>query len=105
MEKFKADIEEFIIRNRRPIKIWGLVLICSLMVLKGVMQIPQIKENREQISRLEDQIEYEQSRQNNIDEISNRVNSDEYIEKIASEKLGLVKANAKIFVDISEEQQ
>ena len=105
MEKFKADIEEFIIRNRRPIKIWGLVLICSLMVLKGIIQIPQIKENREQISRLQDQIKYEEIRQSNIDELAGRVSSDEYIEKIASEKLGLVKANAKIFVDISDEQK
>ena len=30
---------------------------------------------------------------------------DEYIEKMASEKLGLIKSNAKVFVDVSGEQQ
>lgn len=105
MEKLKSDIESFVIRHKRPIKIWALVIVCGLMLLKGVMQLPQISENRQQIAKLEKQIEYEKARQAEIDELSTKVDSDEYKEKIASEKLGLVKVNAKIFVDISEEQQ
>ena len=40
-----------------------------------------------------------------IEELKGKVNTDEYIEKMASEKLGLIKSNAKVFVDVSGEQQ
>ena len=50
-------------------------------------------------------IEYEQERQKEIEELKGKVNTDEYIEKMASEKLGLIKSNAKVFVDVSGEQQ
>ena len=43
--------------------------------------------------------------QKEIEELKGKVNTDEYIEKMASEKLGLIKSNAKVFVDVSGEQQ
>ena len=75
------------------------------MLFKGVMQIPQIVSGKAEIARLQTQIEYEKERQQEISELKDKVNTDEYIEKIATEKLGLVKSNAKIFVDVSGEQQ
>lgn len=104
MNELKERAEEFIISHKRGIKIWIFVILVGGMFFKGVMQQPQINKNREQIARLENQIEYEKERQNEIENLKDKVNSDEYIEKMAGEKLGLVKSDAKIFVDVSQEQ-
>lgn len=93
----------FIHKHKKRILIWGFFLIVFSMIFKGLMQQPQIYANKQKIAQLQEQIEYEKTRQAEIDELSTKVNTDEYIEKIASEKLGLVKSNAKIFVDVSSE--
>ncbi len=99
----KDRIVDFVRVHRKKIQIWVLVLLTGTMLLRGVMQIPRIYAAKAEIARLNEQIEYEKERQKEVGELSERVNSDEYIEKIAGEKLGLVKNNAKIFVDISGE--
>ena len=58
------------------------------MIFKGLMQIPQINANKAEVAKLTNQIEYEQERQKEIEELKGKVNTDEYIEKMASEKLG-----------------
>lgn len=104
MNKNKDKFIAFYKKNHRSIKIWAVILVSGAMVFKGVMQMPQINKNKENIAQLQEKIEYEKIRQDEIDELKEEVNSDEYIEKIASEKLGLVKNNAKIFVDVSDGQ-
>lgn len=104
MNELREAAVEFMSAHRRGIKIWLFIIIAAAMIFKGMMQQPQIKQNREQIAHLEDQIEYEKERQVEIENLKDKVNSDEYIEKMASEKLGLVKSTAKIFIDISQEQ-
>lgn len=69
------------------------------------MQLPRINAGKARIESLTKQLEYEQQRQQEIEVLSDRSNTDEYIEKIASERLGLIKSNAKIFIDVSGEQQ
>lgn len=80
----------------------GVCLLSFFCIFKGLMQIPQIKSNDAKIQELNDSIKYEQLRQAEIDELKDKVDTDEYIEKIAGEKLGLVKNNARIFIDVSE---
>ncbi len=104
MNNLRERAAEFYILHRRTIKIWVFIILVGGMIFKGMMQQPQINKNREQIARLENQIEYEKERQAEIENLKDKVNSDEYIEKMASEKLGLVKSSAKIFIDISQEQ-
>lgn len=104
MNKYKDKFIAFYKKNHRSIKVWAVILVSGAMVFKGVMQMPQINNNKENIVQLQEKIEYEKIRQDEIDELKNEVNTDEYIEKIASEKLGLVKNNAKIFVDVSDGQ-
>lgn len=104
IKEYRERTVQFLIAHRNPIKIWLFVLITSALLLKGMMQLPQIIENRKQIQTLSEQIEYEKLRQQEIEELKTKVNTDEYIEKMASEKLGLVKNNAKIFIDVSQEQ-
>ena len=89
-------------KNSRKISMALVIILAFAMIFKGLMQIPQILENREYAKYLEDSIEYENKRQLEIDELKDKVDTDEYIEKIAGDKLGLVKNNAKIFIDVSE---
>ena len=91
-------------KHRRAIIIWAVVIVSAGMVFKGVMQYPQINSNRKETAVLEKKAEAERNRQAEIDDLSTKVNTDEYIERIASEKLGLVKSNAKIFKDISGDE-
>ena len=99
--KNKRMIMSFLMKHKNKLLLWGFVLAVFSMLFKGVMQMPQIYANKQRIASLNEQIKYEKTRQLEIDELSGKVNTDEYIEKIASEKLGLVKNNSKIFVDVS----
>ena len=99
----QEKIIDFVSAHRQGIKIGLFLFIVFAMLFKGIMQQPQINENRKKIARLEEQIEYEQTRKAEIENLRDKVNSDEYIEKVASEKLGLVKSTAKIFIDVSQD--
>ncbi len=104
MNEYKDKIIDFVKLHKIGIKIWVFAILIGSMLFKGLMQIPQIMDGKKEIARLTEQIEYEKERQQEIIELKGKVNSDEYIEKIASEKLGLIKSNAKIFVDVSVEE-
>ena len=97
-------IADFAVSHKKSILTWAVVIICGFMLFKGMMQIPQIQENRLKIASVQNQIEYEKTRQQETNALMTQVDSDEYIEKVASEKLGLVKSNSKIFIDVSQEQ-
>lgn len=104
MNRLEKKLRKFYKKKRNGIKFWAVVLIAGAMVFKGVMQLPQIYGNKQKIAEINDKIEYERTRQQEIDDLKSKVDTDEYIEKIASEKLGLVKNNAKIFIDVSEDR-
>ena len=104
MIRLKDKIVKFLLEQKRKIIITTVAVIAGGMVIKGLMQLPTIDENRTQLAEVEANIENEKNRQAEIDNLTQKVNSDEYIEKIASEKLGLVKSNAIIFYDISDEE-
>ena len=103
MIRRKEKIVEFFLENKRRIIITVVAIASSWMVIKGLMQMPTIEENRAQLAQVEQAIENEKNRQKEIDDLARKVNSDEYIKRIASEKLGLVKSNAIIFYDVSDE--
>ena len=89
-------------KNNIKIKLLLLVAICSVMIIRGIMQQPQILANKAEIERLEAEKQYELDRQDEIKEMTEMIETDEYIEKIAREKLGLIKKNEKIFLDVSK---
>lgn len=104
INEYKNLIIDFAKTHKSGIKIWIFVILVGSMAFKGLIQIPQIMEGKKEITRLTEQIEYEKERQKEVIELKGKVDSDEYIEKIASEKLGLIKSNAKIFVDVSGDE-
>lgn len=104
MTQLYKIISGFIIRHKRAVLAWFVILASGGMIFKGLMQRPQINENTAEIERLTRQTEEERNRQAEIDDLKTKVNTDEYIERMASDKLGLVKSNAKIFLDVSDDE-
>ena len=88
-------------KNNKKLKIVLLILVCCIMVIKGIIQQPQILENKAEIQRLKQEIEYEKSRQEDIQKMRENIETDEYIERIARDKLGMMKQNEKVFIDAS----
>lgn len=103
INEYKEKILSFYKEHHRGIKLFLIIFIAGTMVLRGVMQIPGIREGKAKIARLNKQIEYENQRQQEVSALAEKTDTDEYIEKMASERLGLVKNNSKIFIDVSGE--
>jgi len=77
--------------------------LVSFMFIKGVMQQPQITENSAQIADLQQKIDYEKQRIADVESLKSKVGTDEYIEKTAREKLGMIKRDEIVFIDVSGE--
>lgn len=93
----------FIAKHKRFIKIAVLVAVSGGMIINGISQQPQILENKETIARLGESLDYEDERVEEVERLKEIVGTDEYIEKIAREKLGMVKEDEKLFVDVSKD--
>lgn len=92
-------------KNRTIYRVLGILFIFafSVMIINGILKQPQISENKAQIAELEKQIEYEKTRIAEVEDLKTKVDTDEYIEKVAREKLGMVKRDELIFMDVSGE--
>lgn len=77
-----------------------MAVMCVLLAVICVMNAglrQKIETNNAVIAGLEAEIEEEQSRTEKIEEEKKYMDSDEYVEKIAHEKIGLVYDNETIF--------
>lgn len=75
-------------------------VIVMLMVVVSVNSVTlraQEQEYQTQISDLETQIEEEKTRSEEIDNLEEYVGTDEYVEDVAKDKLGLIHENEIIF--------
>ncbi len=106
METNKAKgtgVAGFYTRHKKGVKIFLFVFVTCALLFRGLMQQPTIDANKEKIAELQEQIEYEEYRKTEIEAMKDEVNSDEYIEKVAREKLGMIKENEKVFIDVSSQ--
>ena len=76
-------------------------IVAIIMIGKGISVSPIIDANSKSAAKLSEDIAKEQTRIEEIEAISSMVGTDEFIEKIAREKLGMIKANEIVFIDIS----
>ncbi|MCX7714972.1 MAG: septum formation initiator family protein [Clostridia bacterium] len=90
-------------KSGRKISLWGVgvFVLISFMLVKTFLEQPKIAENKRKIEQLNAQIEYEKKRAGEVDAMKYKVNTDEYIEKVARDKLGLIRENEKVFIDVS----
>ena len=75
-----------------------LVAVCFVSIILIKQQF-EINTYNNRISELKSQIEVEEKRSKDIDKKDELYASDEYIEKVARDELGLVKPDEKVFVD------
>ena len=87
--------------NITTISIALAALVSIGMVVKGVMYQPTISAHEKRKAEIQDNIEYEKQKIKEIDEVTQKVGTDEYTEKVAREKLGMIKSDEIVFVDIS----
>lgn len=73
-----------------------IVLFLTLLIL-GASLREKVKTNTNRAAVLQEQILSEQERTEEIDELEKYMKSDEYIEQVAKEKLGMVKDKEIIF--------
>ena len=79
------------------------VAASAFMVIKGVAMQPVIAANNNKSEQIRADIEYEYERIKEIDSLVQKAGTDEYIEKVAREKLGMIKTDEIVFIDISGE--
>ena len=91
-------------KKERPAE-WALALLgrceyaCLVAVLtvKGISLQQKVNANASRLSSLDSQIEEEKQRTDDITALKEYMQTDEYIEKTAREKLGMVKDNEILF--------
>lgn len=89
-------------KHSRLIAIVLGIFACAMLV-KGASLQPEITKNNDKIAELDAELEYAEQRANEVDNLKENVNSDEYIEKVAREKLGMVKKDEIVFIDVTGE--
>lgn len=88
-------------KKKRSLIPWLVFGVICAMFINAMIQQPKILENKEKIASLEEQIAYEQLRAKEVDALKDMVNTDEYIERMARDRLGLIKENEKVFIDVA----
>ena len=86
-------------REKKALFVMGLIVgsVGITLTVRGNALNQQIQQNSLKESALEQQLEDETRRTEEIQELEQYMQSDEYIEKIAREKLGLLKENEILF--------
>ena len=86
-------------RHRQSVGIIaGIILLLVVVVFASGMSLKARNERYEaQVTELKNQIADEKERSQEIDDLQNYVNTDEYVEDVAREKLGLAFPNEILF--------
>lgn len=94
--KRKVNIKRFTI---------ALIVIFALLYasVTFVKQRIMINKREEIVESLKQQISDENLKQDQLNKELENVKDPEYLEKIAREKLGLVKANERVFIDVTKD--
>ena len=74
-----------------------LIILAAVMIIQTYNQSQIYNTYKERDQELQEMSEAESERTNEIEELKEKVNTDEYIEEIAIEKLGLVPKDEIIF--------
>ncbi|MDD4494446.1 MAG: septum formation initiator family protein [Eubacteriales bacterium] len=91
--------------SKRKKPVLGLVIVLALSVYFVVTLIKQqgiLNARRSELEALELKVARESMTNEELKEAFNILGSNEYIEKVAREKLGMLKVEEKVFVDINK---
>jgi len=76
-----------------------LLVVFVIVAITFIRQQGEINDYNNKIEDINSQIAYEEKHSKELEEKSDLYSSDDYIEKVARDELGLVKADEKVFVD------
>lgn len=84
--------------------IWALILAAFFLYFCYVLidQQKVILARESEIARMKEKIGEEQAINEELTKQREIINSDKYVEKIAREKLGMVRKEERVFIDISK---
>ncbi len=86
----------------RFFKFIGILTVLSYVTCTLIHQKVMLNERNNALRSFEAQIADARLEQQTLNKELDKVNSDEYLEKLAREKLGLVKPNDRVFVDVTK---
>ncbi|NSW91137.1 MAG: septum formation initiator family protein [Firmicutes bacterium] len=90
--------------NKRKSSRWGLLILIAFRVYFLFIVVEQQKVlglKKEAMKNIQAKIEEETKINEELKRQKEILNTDEYIEKVAREKLGMVKPGERIFIDIN----
>ncbi len=87
------------IQNKAAMKGITIVvcLLLAILLFSGYSLKEKVRENEVKLSQLQEAYEQEQARTKEIEDLQEYMQSEEYIEKYAKEKIGLLKENEILF--------
>ena len=89
-------------RKKPSFGIFILLAIFLYLSYVAVGQQKMLNSKNLEMSKIENKINEETKTNEELKKEKEVINSDEYIEKVAREKLGMVKKDEKVFVDLGQ---
>ncbi len=92
-------------KNRMTNKLLKRLLIFAFIiyfVYTLIMQQKTLNSYSSEEAKYNNNIEVAQEEQNELQSMKDNINSDEYIEQIAREKLGMYYPNEKVYIDVEK---
>ena len=96
------------VKKKKHFTLSALAMCVAILLVVGYygfIQYPKIRSQEQQLSAINLRISKETVKRNQLIHQQQKMSSEEYIEEIAREKLGLLKPNETVYVDISKNKQ
>lgn len=87
-------------RKKSPLAVVSIAVILVYLLFIAVNQQKLLNAKDLELSRIDSRIKEETRLNEELNKEKETIQSDEYIEKVAREKLGMVKKDQKVYVDI-----
>ncbi len=90
-------------KRKKPIKLRSIIILLMAIYIIYTLaaQYITIRKARAEETRIQAQIEEVKEENQRLKEELEKMQSDEYIEKIARERLGLIKSGEILFIDVN----
>ncbi len=88
---------------KTAVKVLGVGVVCVYVACTLAKQQITLSKNREVAEEYRTKIAEAQKSNQKLEDELKQAGTDEYLERIAREKLGLVKANERVFIDITKQ--
>jgi cell division protein FtsB len=94
--------------NKRKKSLWSIIFTIFIIVMSIYSVVTMIGQQKilsaksSELKSIQAKIDEESKTSDELKKQKDIVNSDEYVEKVAREKLGMVKHGEKVFVDVNK---